>query len=64
VRASVIPRAFWYLSLGGGAVLLLYALHLRDPVFVLGQAGGLAIYARNLWLTHRSAGAPAATPPA
>jgi lipid-A-disaccharide synthase-like uncharacterized protein len=43
----------WYLSLAGGAVLLGYAIFRRDPVFVLGQAGGLLIYSRNLWFTFR-----------
>lgn len=52
-RKSVIPRAFWYLSLGGGAVLLAYAIHRRDPVFILGQATGFLIYTRNLWLIYR-----------
>ena len=49
-RRSVIPTAFWYLSLGGGLVLLVYALHLRDPVFIAGQATGVFIYLRNLML--------------
>jgi lipid-A-disaccharide synthase-like uncharacterized protein len=51
-RRSVIPVAFWYLSLAGGMVLFVYALWRRDPVFVLGQSMGLVIYARNLWLIH------------
>jgi lipid-A-disaccharide synthase-like uncharacterized protein len=50
---SVIPNAFWYLSIGGGAVLLLYAIHQRDPVFILGQSTGVFIYARNLVLLRR-----------
>jgi lipid-A-disaccharide synthase-like uncharacterized protein len=53
VKASVVPRPFWYLSLAGGAVLTVYALHRRDPVFVLGQGAGLLIYARNLWFTRQ-----------
>ena len=52
-KTSVVPRAFWYLSLGGGATLLAYALYKRDPVFILGQSAGLLIYARNLWFTYR-----------
>jgi lipid-A-disaccharide synthase-like uncharacterized protein len=48
----VVPRAFWHLSLAGGSVLALYAIHKQDPVFILGQSAGLAIYARNLWLSH------------
>lgn len=51
-RRSVIPIAFWYFSLAGGCVLLSYALYRQDPVFILGQATGLVIYSRNLWLIH------------
>jgi lipid-A-disaccharide synthase-like uncharacterized protein len=54
-RQSVVPRSFWYLSLAGGAVLLAYAIHRRDPVFILGQATGFLIYTRNLWFIHRPA---------
>jgi lipid-A-disaccharide synthase-like uncharacterized protein len=50
---SVVPIAFWYLSLGGGLVLLFYAIHRRDPVFALGQATGVFIYLRNLQLIRR-----------
>src|SRR5690606_21904530 len=49
-RRSVIPIAFWFFSLGGGALLLAYAIHRRDPVFIAGQGLGLFIYGRNLWL--------------
>ena len=52
-RKSVIPVAFWYLSLGGGICLLLYAIHRRDPVFILGQSFGILIYLRNLYFIHR-----------
>ena len=50
---SHIPRAFWYLSLAGGLTLLSYAIHRRDPVFILGQTTGAVIYIRNLVLLHR-----------
>jgi lipid-A-disaccharide synthase-like uncharacterized protein len=52
-RESVIPVSFWYFSLAGGAGLLVYALHKRDLVFILGQAGGLLIYARNVYFIRR-----------
>lgn len=52
LRRSVIPREFWYFSLAGGATLLTYALHRQDPVFIVGQLGGLFIYARNLYFLH------------
>lgn len=47
-KRSVIPNAFWYFSIAGGATLLVYAIHRVDPVFILGQATGLLIYLRNL----------------
>lgn len=49
-KRSVMPIAFWFFSLGGGALLLIYAIQRKDPVFILGQAMGLFIYIRNLWL--------------
>ncbi len=54
-RRSVIPTAFWYFSLGGSMVLLAYAIHRADPVFIVGQATGLAIYLRNLYLIRIAA---------
>ncbi|MEQ1867427.1 MAG: lipid-A-disaccharide synthase N-terminal domain-containing protein, partial [Micropepsaceae bacterium] len=47
---SVVPVMFWYFSVGGGIVLLVYALYKKDPVFISGQALGLIVYARNLYL--------------
>lgn len=47
---SIVPTAFWYLSLGGSSILLAYAIHRMDPVFIVGQGAGLAIYLRNLHL--------------
>ena len=57
-KRSVVPVAFWIFSLGGGALLLVYAIQRQDPVFIAGQAFGLLIYIRNLWLIineHRAA---------
>lgn len=56
-RRSVVPHAFWYFSIAGSAVLLAYAIHRVDPVFILGQGAGFAIYLRNLYLlkvAHRA----------
>ncbi len=50
---STIPLPFWYFSLAGGAILLAYAIHRADPVFIMGQAGGLLVYSRNLILIRR-----------
>lgn len=51
-KVSIVPLSFWYLSLGGGLILLTYAAHRRDPVFVAGQAFGCVVYLRNLALIH------------
>lgn len=48
-RRSVMPVAFWFFSIGGGVLLLIYALYRRDPVFIAGQALGLVVYVRNLY---------------
>ncbi len=52
-RKSVTPVAFWYFSLAGGVILLAYAIHRRDTVFMVGQATGLIVYVRNLMLITR-----------
>src|SRR5690348_8089605 len=52
-KRSVIPVAFWYFSLAGGMTLFAYAVHRRDPVFILGQSLGLVVYTRNLLLIRR-----------
>lgn len=52
---SVIPVVFWYLSIGGGVITLIYSVHLGQdglPFFVA-QIGGLLVYARNLQLVYR-----------
>lgn len=51
---SIIPFSFWIFSLAGSIVLLLYAIYRKDPVFILGQAPGLVIYSRNIWLIKKA----------
>jgi lipid-A-disaccharide synthase-like uncharacterized protein len=50
---SVIPLAFWWFSIAGGLLLLVYALYRKDPVFILGQAFGVFVYLRNLYFVLR-----------
>lgn len=52
-RESYVPVAFWYFSVVGGVLLLLYALFRKDPVIILGQSAGLIVYARNLRLIYK-----------
>ena len=58
---SVVPIAFWFFSIGGGALLLVYALYRRDPVFIAGQAFGVFVYARNLYFELRDRRGQAST---
>ena len=53
-RRVVIPQAFWVLSALGGVALFAYAVHKHDPVFAIGQGGGLLIYMRNLMLARKA----------
>ena len=57
---SVIPFSFWSYSIGGGALLFLYALVRRDPVYILGQGLSLLIYFRNVSFVLRERAALAA----
>ncbi len=52
-RRSVVPVAFWWMSLAGASMLLIYFVWRRDIVGVLGQSTGWFIYTRNLWLIYR-----------
>ena len=51
---SIVPLLFWYLSIFGSLLLLVYSIYRKDPVFILGQATGIFIYTRNLYLIKNS----------
>jgi lipid-A-disaccharide synthase-like uncharacterized protein len=55
-RRSVVPKAFWYFSIGGSITLLCYAVYKKDPVFIVGQSTGLLIYLRNLYFLSQEPG--------
>ena len=59
--ASHVPEVFWWCSLLGAMMLLVYFILRLDPVGILGQAVGWTVYSRNLYLIHR--GKHAASPP-
>jgi len=63
-RKSVVPVAFWYLSLLGTIILLTYAIHKLDPVFIAGFSVNMIIYLRNLYFIHRKPPGHEADPPA
>jgi lipid-A-disaccharide synthase-like uncharacterized protein len=53
-RDSIVPVAFWWLSLLGGGTLLTYAIHRRDPIIIVGQSMGIFVYLRNLMLVNEA----------
>ena len=53
---SVVPMAFWFCSMGGGVMTLIYGIVKREPVIILGQMFGTVVYVRNLMLIYRGRG--------
>ena len=51
---SIIPNIFWWISLAGSLILLSYAVHKVDPVFIVGQSCGFLVYSRNIYLIRNS----------
>lgn len=49
---SVVPPAFWWMSLVGATMLMIYFIWRKDAVGVLGQSAGWFIYVRNLWMIY------------
>ena len=52
-QRSVVPEAFWWMSLMGASMLLAYFAWRVDVVGMIGQATGWGVYVRNLWLIRR-----------
>lgn len=53
IGRSVMPISFWYFSIFGGLIILIYSLHTHDPVYIAGQSIGVFVYSRNLYLIYR-----------
>ena len=54
LKRSVVPPAFWWMSLGGASMLIIYFFWRKDIVGVFGQATGWVVYIRNLMLIQRA----------
>ena len=52
-KKSIVPTAFWWMSLVGASMLLTYFIWRKDIVGIFGQATGWMIYIRNLWMIYR-----------
>jgi len=63
-KQSVVPLAFWYISLAGSLLTIVYAVHIKDPVFTASFCLNILIYIRNLHLIHGKPKAPEAPAPA
>jgi len=50
---TVVPVAFWYLSMGGSLMVLAYAIYKFDPVFMAAYSLNMLIYVRNLYIARR-----------
>ena len=46
-KTSFIPTSFWWCSLIGGIITLIYAHHIGSFPFMLAQAIGIIVYSRN-----------------
>jgi len=53
-KRTVVPLAFWHLSLVGTGLVLAYALYRIDPVFILAYSLNVFIYVRNLVIARRN----------
>ena len=52
-KMSYVPLSFWFISLAGGFLVLIYAIQRNAPVFILGQLVGVSNYSRYIVLIHR-----------
>jgi lipid-A-disaccharide synthase-like uncharacterized protein len=53
---SIVPMAFWFFSMGGGLMTLVYGIVKREPVIIVGQALATIIYVRNIMLIVKNRG--------
>ena len=53
-KSSVVPPAFWWLSLVGSTMLMIYFVWRIEIIGFIGQSTGWFIYLRNLWFIYRS----------
>ena len=58
---SVVPLAFWFFSIGGGLMTLVYGVAKREPVIIIGQSLATIIYIRNIMLILKNRGSASKT---
>jgi len=55
MKESVLPLGFWFLSLIGSTMILVYAIIRKDPVLFVGHIMGILIYTRNIIISRKYA---------
>ena len=53
-KKPVVPVAFWYLSVFGTSMILIYSVHRNDVVFIVASCLNFFLYARNLQIQKNS----------
>jgi len=53
-KKSSLPLGFWWLSLIGSVIVLVYAIFREDPVLLASHLGGSIIYVRNVYIGSKS----------
>lgn len=52
-KRSVVPVGFWWLSVVGGVIVFIYAIHKGSLTFMVPFLTGMPVYIRNLVLIRR-----------
>lgn len=52
-KQSILPTGFWWLSISGGVLVIIYSIYRRDPVLLLAQGMAIVPYTRNLILSTK-----------
>ncbi|MEO2061633.1 MAG: lipid-A-disaccharide synthase N-terminal domain-containing protein [Christiangramia sp.] len=47
-KISSLPMGFWFLSLAGSSLILVYGIFRKDPVLLAGHGIGIVMYLRNI----------------
>lgn len=53
-RESALPPTFWWISLAGSCMIVIYGVLRRDPILILGQSFGFMSYVRNLMIGYKN----------
>ncbi len=52
-KQSIIPVSFWYLSIVGSLLLLIYGFYIKKPVYIVGYLFNSIVYVRNLYFIYK-----------